>query len=167
MQVRGLHNPKDPALVPGLQRPVLVLGGERPGAWHMHVPGQGHLLPLFQRRRGGFVRRPPLLAVTLPLLLTLSLHGITVGTVPLFAVLPARQGVPEGVPGLLRPSQQARLPLQELQHCLLQTGALVPPGPGKAFLILYVCVWVEWRAVVPLCGSDNDNDDDHNSHYYY
>ena len=50
-------------------------------------------------------------------------------------MLPARQGVSEGVPGLLRPGQQARLSLQELQHCLLQTGELGPTDPGETLLI--------------------------------
>lgn len=90
------------------------------------------------------------------------MHGINVGTLPLPAMLPARQRVSEGLPGLLRPGQQARLSLQELQHCLLQTGELGPTDPGETFLIGRVCVCE--CAGDSCCGSYVDSDNGDESH---
>ncbi|KAJ8382359.1 hypothetical protein SKAU_G00031370 [Synaphobranchus kaupii] len=64
---------------------------------------------------------------------------------PCLLCYPARQGLCEGLPALLRPGHSARLPLQELQHCLLQAGELVTPkGAGEAILILPICKLENW-----------------------
>lgn len=112
--MHGVHAPAGTALVLGVPPGVSVLRPKPGGRRHLHVPGQGRLLPLRRGRgrRGGLVRRPAVLVRAGAALRPLVLHGGALASPALPVVLPARRGLRQTLAEVLRRSQAPGLPLQ-------------------------------------------------------
>lgn len=136
MQVQGVCTAPDSAVVLGVQPGVPVLGAEPSQLLHLHVSGQGRLLPLHQRGRRRHVCRPPLLLLPVQLLRPLGLHERRVSGAALPALLPACHRLRQAVPALLRPPAPAWLQVQEHKQCHVQGTAREQSQQGREALLI-------------------------------